>query len=110
MTAPTDKELDDLVRRVAMEPLYHANGEQSDICESLADAITALRDERDILRSGLEATANHRAKVEAERDALLRVVAAADAMHEAWYDGKDGEVARLMRDYDAPRAALKASD
>ena len=76
----------------------------------VADAITALRDERDILRSGLEATANHRAKVEAERDALLRVVAAADAMHEAWYDGKDGEVARLMRDYDAPRAALKASD
>jgi len=50
------------------------------------------------------------AALEAERDALLRVVAAADAMHEAWYDGKDGEVARLMRDYDAPRAALKASD
>ena len=47
---------------------------------------------------------------EAERDALRRVVAAADAMHEAWYDGKDGEIARLMRDYDAPRAALKASD
>jgi len=46
-------------------------------------------------------------RAEAERDALLRVVAAADAMHEAWYDGKDGEVARLMRDYDAPRAALK---
>ena len=56
MTTPT--ELDDLVRRVAMEPLYHANGEQSDICESLADAITALRAERDALRK--------------ERDALRR--------------------------------------
>ena len=44
MTAPTDKTLDDLVRRVAMEPLYHANGEQSDICESLADVIAALRE------------------------------------------------------------------
>jgi hypothetical protein len=43
-------------------------------------------------------------------NAMEAVVAAADAMHEAWYDGKDGEVARLMRDYDAPRAALKASD
>ena len=54
----------------------------------VADAITALRDERDILRSGLEATANHRAKVEAERDALLRVVAAADAypFHSERYD------------------------
>ena len=50
------------------------------------------------------------AALRAERDALRHVVAAADAMHEAWYDGKDGEVARLMRDYDAPRAALKASD
>ena len=48
--------------------------------------------------------------VQARIAALRRVVAAADAMHEAWYDGKDGEVARLMRDYDAPRAALKASD
>ena len=106
MTAPTDKELDDLVRRVAMEPLYHANGEQSDICESLADAITALRDERDILRSGLEATANHRAKVEAERDALRQLMLEA----RDWFHPRDPKVPGALVDMcDRIDAALKAS-
>ena len=77
MTTPDDKTLDDLVRLCRDEEYG------TDLSESCADAITALR---------------------AELDALLRVVAAADAMRR--YDSyrMPGEP---HWQYDVARAALK---
>ena len=87
-----------------------SEGERAERAEAKVTALTE-RSKLDPLshawKSGYAQAVEERT---AEVAALKRVVAAADAMHEAWYDGKDGEVARLMRDYDAPRAALKASD
>jgi len=70
----------------------------------VADAITTLRDERDILRSGLEATANHRAKVEAERDALRQLMLEA----RDWFHPRDPKVPGALVDMcDRIDAALK---
>ena len=99
MTTPDDKTLDDLVRLCRDEEYG------TDLSESCADAITALR---------------------AELDALLRVVAAADAMRDmgvsigqqvvhpegmpddrALYEFIGLFDGPFQRDYDAARAALK---
>jgi len=92
MTAPADKELDDLQTQIRHEADY-ADVELFMEGETPAgvwyrridDAITALR---------------------AERDALLKVVAAADAMRDEFYFIKDSK-RKTGQKYDIARAALK---
>ena len=102
MTAPADKELDDLV---ADRYRLMDSADMFELVRKMADAITALR---------------------AELDALLRVVAAADAMRDmgvsigqqvvhpegmpddrALYEFIGLFDGPFQRDYDAARAALK---